>query len=750
MEVLPVVTRFHDATTRASHLDALRSGDVADPLTRFTVAWHLRQTNTQDCVDLAKTFLQSDVMRSPPDAATLYVKAYLQLVLAESYWLNGLLEESSQSTELAVSLFVACGSESGLSDARWLESSIASERAQYAERRRLMAVSLDHAVAALDEERTVSCRLALSFFCALEQEDSSVDEQIPYATSHLNHSSIGVRSLAHSFLAHVSFTRSKFLDGLDHLKSSVAFALEAGQVRRAILDSTNIGYVLADLGELEACVDQAHDALALARRTGWKPQIGACLTVVAHALLKAERADAARALAEEALDCIESHAQGRPYLIALNTAADAYAACGDFLKARTAFQDMLVHTVGRSESSELERYARLGLARAQTQLGHPADARSMCHEALTLARQAGDVVVEVECLRLLAKLTQGDQPSETINLLRQAEQVIDRSDDYPAPSSLLHDLSAVLERNGDHQNALLVLRKAVAARARETAAEASRKAVSMEVRFRTERAMADAEHQRRTAETESRRAAELEALNRQLQEAMSALTDTQALLLKRNEELNTAYARISDLSLTDPLTGLRNRRFLSQVMDSAVAQCLRANRPSVFGELDPLTAPNRHDIVFFLLDLDHFKLVNDQHGHAAGDAVLVQLKDRLRTVTREQDFLVRWGGEEFLIAAPGIDRRDGPLIAERLRLAVASSPFLLPDGSKLTKTVSIGVAAYPLNPTCPEAGSWEAVVEIADARLYAAKRKGRDGWVCESLASSDATGSSASSSTSRT
>ncbi len=135
------------------------------------------------------------------------------------------------------------------------------------------------------------------------------------------------------------------------------------------------------------------------------------------------------------------------------------------------------------------------------------------------------------------------------------------------------------------------------------------------------------------------------------------------------------------------------------------------------------------DIVFFMVDLDHFKLVNDQHGHAAGDSVLVQIRERLQAVFRTSDHLIRWGGEEFLVMARATDREEAAQIAERLRLAFADQKFMLPDGALLSKTCSIGFACFPFFRAQPRLLSWSQVVELADQGLYLAKHGGRNRWV---------------------
>lgn len=192
------------------------------------------------------------------------------------------------------------------------------------------------------------------------------------------------------------------------------------------------------------------------------------------------------------------------------------------------------------------------------------------------------------------------------------------------------------------------------------------------------------------------------------------------LVRERTNELEAAYARIEEASLTDPLTGLRNRRFLEQSIEADLAL---VNRRHQEGDSEGA------DLVFLLLDLDHFKSVNDTYGHAAGDAVLVQAAAVLRGVMRSSDHVVRWGGEEFLAVARFVDRRNASELAEKIRAALAAHPFQLPDGTVLRRTGSIGFAAYPFAPSEPHAIRWGEVVDLADSGLYAAKRGGRDRWV---------------------
>jgi len=197
--------------------------------------------------------------------------------------------------------------------------------------------------------------------------------------------------------------------------------------------------------------------------------------------------------------------------------------------------------------------------------------------------------------------------------------------------------------------------------------------------------------------------------------------------LKTNVSLEEALENLEKISLTDQLTGLKNRRFLSQNIVSDIALINRQ-----YQSLNSTTNrdnPDVSDLTFFLIDLDHFKLVNDNYGHTAGDAVLIQIKTILEQVFRETDYLVRWGGEEFLVIARFINRDNTSELAERLRQTVETHDFDIGEGKVLKKTCSIGFAHYPFLQHDIPALNWERVLDVADHCLYAAKKSNRNAWV---------------------
>lgn len=190
-------------------------------------------------------------------------------------------------------------------------------------------------------------------------------------------------------------------------------------------------------------------------------------------------------------------------------------------------------------------------------------------------------------------------------------------------------------------------------------------------------------------------------------------------LSQRNEALRLACAQLEACSLTDPLTGLHNRRYLQDVIEKDMALACRNGES---GEANG-------DLVFFLVDCDHFKQVNDRHGHDVGDRLLCAIAEVLRQVFRSSDYLVRWGGEEFLVVARFLARGCAAELAERLRVTMAQLELRLDDGSPLSRTCSIGYAALPFLPQAPQAASWEQVVKLADCAMYGAKHSGRNTWI---------------------
>mgnify|MGYP000742725987 CR=1 FL=1 len=195
----------------------------------------------------------------------------------------------------------------------------------------------------------------------------------------------------------------------------------------------------------------------------------------------------------------------------------------------------------------------------------------------------------------------------------------------------------------------------------------------------------------------------------------------------KNQQLSAAYQEVEAISLTDKLTGLHNRRFLENQIETDLEHSLRLYCDWHAGKTDK---PAQADVVMFILDLDDFKKVNDSFGHNAGDSILVQLAERMKPVFRQSDYVVRWGGEEFVAVARFINREEAALLAQRMLEIINSDPFNLGNSEARRQTCSIGYVCFPLVPQATsQKTSFKSLMAIADSCLYAAKAAGKNNWI---------------------
>jgi diguanylate cyclase (GGDEF)-like protein len=188
-------------------------------------------------------------------------------------------------------------------------------------------------------------------------------------------------------------------------------------------------------------------------------------------------------------------------------------------------------------------------------------------------------------------------------------------------------------------------------------------------------------------------------------------------------ELQRKNLELQEISYTDVLTGVWNRRYLEEILTAEAGQVLRNYQRARGSDIRKM---DHRDLVFIMVDVDFFKEVNDRHGHPAGDRLLQLVAQRLSTVVRKSDVLVRWGGEEFLIMSRSTDPSGTPAFCSRVLEVMASEPFDLGHGIKVRKTCSVGWAAYPWSRGSFEAICAEESIALADAALYRAKALGRN------------------------
>lgn len=204
------------------------------------------------------------------------------------------------------------------------------------------------------------------------------------------------------------------------------------------------------------------------------------------------------------------------------------------------------------------------------------------------------------------------------------------------------------------------------------------------------------------------RTSSIKRRNRELERRVAERTDeletAHSELEMQLKEVNSLQVQLKEQAIRDPLTGLYNRRYLNDVLQK------------IFPKVDRESS----ELVFVLLDLDHFKQVNDTYGHAGGDEALVNLSELLLKSTRSSDYAFRYGGEEFMLLMPDITLEDAKIRAESLRIAVREM-LVKQDDNRIPLTTSIGLASYPRH-----GDSVEALLLAVDDALYQAKHLGRD------------------------
>jgi len=174
-------------------------------------------------------------------------------------------------------------------------------------------------------------------------------------------------------------------------------------------------------------------------------------------------------------------------------------------------------------------------------------------------------------------------------------------------------------------------------------------------------------------------------------------------------------------SYTDLLTGSKNRRFLTATIDADVRRVVQgySSDQNSSGQRNP-------DLVFYLIDCDYFKEVNDHYGHETGDHLLIEIARQISSAIRHSDVLIRWGGDEFLVVSRYTNREEASVLADRVLQAVGSQPLPLKGGQRLRCSCSIGWAVFPWFVREPEAVAYREVLRLADCALYDAKKAGKN------------------------
>lgn len=483
---------------------------------------------------------------------------------------------------------------------------------------------------------------------------------------------------ARSYRLAGEFARS-VADAVAGLRAAEASGNDAARVELLVALALNN----ASLGDFARAQRQINEAISLARRLGYRYQLAYAYLNLGHVHSLQDAREAQR----DALMVALEMARGNPALsevemLTQSNLADYFLYRGDARRA--------LDYARRAEALARRLDEQRSLAIALTNVGIATARLGMVDEGLARIREA------------IAIAKRMDNREHLVGMQQELIAVLEGAGRWREAVAALHEVSGYEKLLVDQARAREVL-----ALQEQFASERSQREIA---RLSSENARQQAMMQARSAQRWMWGALALAM-------ALSAVLLGQWLRLARrtNLSLRRTNAALAEQSTRDPLTGSYNRRHFEALMAHG----------GPVGE-DPANQRRRQPFIsIVMLDLDHFKQVNDLFGHPAGDAVLVAVSARLRALVRQQDAVVRWGGEEFVLVLPGTDAGGAATLVERVLQAVAGRPVAF-DGRALPVTVSAGVATLPAEAMA----HWEDAVHVADAALYAAKREGRNRAIC--------------------
>ena len=390
-----------------------------------------------------------------------------------------------------------------------------------------------------------------------------------------------------------------------------------------------------------------------------------------------------------------------------------YARAGKREQQLQSLQQALDLSEGDEGLKRVEAITRANLADYYLHLQDNPTALAHASQAQKLAVELGDRVAEATAMANagIAIGRMGDLDAG-LGQLKQAMALADTLGEGVIKVDIAREAVRLLAAAGRHREALEMLQEAFSLNEEITRQERDEQVTELQARYDTERKNREIE---RLSTNNKLREAELVARSSRQQLwvaitialALAAMLMGQWLTRSRRlaNQLSKANASLTVESAQDALTGAFNRRHFDRLMLEL------AEQGTEFGLL--------------VLDLDHFKRINDTHGHEAGDAVLAEVSRRLRGLLRDRDAVVRWGGEEFVLVLPGAAAAGLAALCDRVVREIGGQPMSTGSVS-VPITVSVGAVRHPAAPSC----DWERALRLADAAMYLAKQSGRNRAVC--------------------
>jgi diguanylate cyclase (GGDEF)-like protein len=472
------------------------------------------------------------------------------------------------------------------------------------------------------------------------------------------------------------------------------------------------GYIEDNAGLLEAAVRLNHEALALADAQGdaWRrSEARSALGYSYYGARQIERAHAlgleAVAIAEKADDAVSL---GKAYTV-LGIALDGL---GDQLGERRSFEAAIAAAHRAGAKVDEARYLA-NLADFFLKNGDYKTALARAEAALPLARELKDANIEMVALANIGLAHIALQHVELGKRYVRAAIAIDEGrGSVTGVTDTLEELGNALEKAGDLAGAVAAFHQHRRLATTLLRDDQQKAILAMQEQYDADgrsRALALLNREGEIKAEQLHRRDLQQRLWWLLAAAFVLSFAVVALLVRRVRQTNRLLSSSNEMlkvqSERDPLTGLANRRHFQTAMRQ-------------------LAEDGKLSGTVYLIDIDHFKHINDRHGHGTGDAVLVEVARRLRETLREQDLIVRWGGEEFLVVVQSLAAEQVDALAQRMLGALDRAPIVV-GTQRVAVTASIGFATFPIGPV-PLRVSWERAINLVDTAMYLAKAHGRN------------------------
>ena len=540
---------------------------------------------------------------------------------------------------------------------------------------------------------------------------------------------------------------SNYAVAMTYVRRAMSIAqIEQDDLLKARLN-LELGIIHQDQGEIETALEPLKQALRYFRENKMANEMSLSLLRIGDIYSLLNQAALAHTYYEDAFDSIEN--TGTPRLLGIIKARMGALTlkAGDINQAIETINDALTLLLSTDDVGAIAQ-AKMLLGNALVESGDVTKGRELLKEAMQFARSSGQAKLMKEGRLALSQAYMKEQSFE-LALAEARTGTIDarKNRDIRGQLSFLAiQLSAFVslgefKKALDIQSVIQQLRERLLDSENKSAIEGLQAEIELVRQSRTLEKLEEskqlvlAQAERENLQTTLFWSVSLAALlltflvwsrykQRQQTIILRREVRQQTLTLQeKNQELERAYKTLEEVSLRDPLTGLYNRHYLESQLPGEI-------RRSQFSVKQNTNAnKTKQDLLCLLIDIDHFKRINDDYGHMAGDKVLSAFANVLKEVFRQTDLIIRWGGEEFLVVCRQSNREELPELAERCREMVARTSFDIGKEAPINITCSIGFSLLPPDKEDDFDAAWKRTFAVVDYALYATKLSGRNGWV---------------------